>query len=129
MGTKNNPGAYDCYANADPDEPMFVLLARDKHAPTLVWLWSVLREIDGEDKTKVEEAKECANAMLLWQRAHDRKTIGLGAATLAGVFELIRAANHSAKNAVGNVPTDSEAVRLYLSNTEFEPLDHVEKAD
>lgn len=29
MGTKNNPGAFDCYANAEPDEPMFVLLARD----------------------------------------------------------------------------------------------------
>ena len=39
MGTKNNPGTFDCYANAEGDEPMFVLLGRDKHAPTLVWLW------------------------------------------------------------------------------------------
>ena len=23
MSTKNNPGSYDCYANADPDEPMW----------------------------------------------------------------------------------------------------------
>ena len=23
MGTKNNPGSYDCYANLDPDEPYF----------------------------------------------------------------------------------------------------------
>lgn len=36
MGTKNNPGAFDCYANAEPDEPMFVLLGRDKHAPAPV---------------------------------------------------------------------------------------------
>ncbi len=45
MATKNNPSEYDCYANAEPDEPMFVLLGRDKHAPTLVWLWSTLREL------------------------------------------------------------------------------------
>lgn len=36
MGTKNNPGRYDCYANAEPDEPMFVLLGHDRHAATLV---------------------------------------------------------------------------------------------
>jgi hypothetical protein len=29
MGTKSNPGPFDCYAKAEPDEPMFVLLARD----------------------------------------------------------------------------------------------------
>jgi hypothetical protein len=29
MGTKNQPGKFDtCYANADPDEPMFVLLGK-----------------------------------------------------------------------------------------------------
>lgn len=26
MGSKNNPGKYDCYEAADPDEPMFILL-------------------------------------------------------------------------------------------------------
>ncbi|HAW11807.1 MAG TPA: aspartate decarboxylase, partial [Chloroflexi bacterium] len=29
MGTKNNPGKFDCYDDAHPDEPMFVLLGRD----------------------------------------------------------------------------------------------------
>lgn len=42
MGTKNNPGAYDCYANAEPDEAMFVLLGRDKHAGLLVTLWALI---------------------------------------------------------------------------------------
>jgi hypothetical protein len=28
MGTKNVPGKFDCYANALPDEPTFVLLGR-----------------------------------------------------------------------------------------------------
>lgn len=30
MGTKNQPGSFDCYANAKGDEPLFVLLGRDK---------------------------------------------------------------------------------------------------
>lgn len=63
MGTKNNPGAFDCYANADPNEPMFVLLGRDKHAPALVREWADLREREGEDSRKVAEARQCADAM------------------------------------------------------------------
>jgi hypothetical protein len=63
MGTKNNPGRFDCYANAAPDEPMFILLGRDKHAPTLVRLWAILRAAEGEDEAKVAEAHACAKAM------------------------------------------------------------------
>lgn len=63
MGTKNNPGKFDCYANAEPDEPMFVLLGRDKHAQLLVKLWADLRLMDGEDIEKVTEAVRCATAM------------------------------------------------------------------
>lgn len=48
MGTKNNPGKFDCYANADPDEPMFVLLARDPLASDLVLLWAERREAEGK---------------------------------------------------------------------------------
>lgn len=66
MGTKNNPAHYDCYANADPDEPMFILLGRDKNAPSLVDLWARQREIDGEDAAKVKEARDCAEAMRHW---------------------------------------------------------------
>lgn len=29
MGTKNNPGKYDCYAKLEPDEPHFVLRGKD----------------------------------------------------------------------------------------------------
>ena len=32
MGTKRNPATYDCYDKAEPDEPLFVLLARDAAA-------------------------------------------------------------------------------------------------
>lgn len=66
MGTKNNPGNFDCYTNADPNEPMFILLGRDKNAPSLVDLWARQREIDDEDPAKVQEARDCAENMRAW---------------------------------------------------------------
>ena len=43
MGTKNNPGRFDCHAKADPDEPIFTLRANDPLAPHVVRLWAFLR--------------------------------------------------------------------------------------
>jgi hypothetical protein len=64
VSTKNNPSKIsDCYANAANDEPMFVLLGRDKHAPQLVEMWAGQRAAEGEDPAKVEEALKCAKAM------------------------------------------------------------------
>lgn len=87
MGTKNNPGKFDCYAAAEPDEPMFVLLGRDPHAAVLVTLWALLRggqvikaiallattkwedvwpEKYVKDREKIDEARACAAAMQAW---------------------------------------------------------------
>ena len=63
MGTKNNPGKFDCYAAAGPDEPIFVLLGRDRHAPLLVRLWAILRSGEGEETGKIAEAFQIAEAM------------------------------------------------------------------
>jgi hypothetical protein len=92
MGTKNNPGIFDCYDAAGPDEPMFVLLARDRLAAHLVSIWSKLRMGDAEaahvvfqnlmqkhaahycispDIDKAGEAMDCSNAMFDW-RAKNR---------------------------------------------------------
>lgn len=89
MGTKNKPGKFDCYANAEPDEPMFVLLARDQMAGFLTSIWSKVRAGDVEaasvvftkmlhtvgprymqkpDMSKSGEAIECAMAMFEWRR-------------------------------------------------------------
>lgn len=68
MGTKNNPGQFDCYDAAEPDEPMFVLLARDPHAPYLVRLWADLREQQGGIPERIKEALDCAAAMEKWRR-------------------------------------------------------------
>jgi hypothetical protein len=91
MGTKLNPGTYDCYANAEPDEPMFVLLGRDPLAPFLVSIWSKVRMGDIEaasavfakmtceiapryciapDVDKASEALDCSLAMLAWRKEH-----------------------------------------------------------
>jgi hypothetical protein len=121
MATKANPGKYDCYENAAPDEPMFVLLARDRHAPALVALWAVMRELYGEDAEKVAEARQCCVDMIAWAVEHDRKIDGYGAVTLAGVFELIRCANSSLKSGEWkNDPTPDAFVRGLLGRTEID---------
>ena len=87
MGTKNNPGDFDCYDNAAPDEPMFILLARDTRAPDLVRLWAAISagDIISADAAyknltlvgkrslpeKVTEARDCANAMEEWHRKNN----------------------------------------------------------
>lgn len=75
MGTKNNPGEFDCYKNAHPDEPMFVLLARDPNAPQLVRQWATHRAVEilygrrpENDKQMCKEALDCADAMEAWRR-------------------------------------------------------------
>lgn len=63
MGTKNNPGQFNCYAAAGPDEPLFVLLGRDILAPALVELWATIREVLGEDSASIGDARDVAAAM------------------------------------------------------------------
>lgn len=120
MGTKNNPGKFDCYAAAQPDEPMFVLLARDRHMPALVWIWASLRELDGEDPEKVTEARDCAQAAVEWAYFRGRRSVGFGQVMLASAFDLIRFVNHAAAKEHKNLPTDTEVVRRMLAMTEFE---------
>ncbi len=67
MGTKANPGHYDCYDKAADDEPMFVLLARDPLAPILVELWAALRAHSSGNPSKVAEARHCAKDMREWK--------------------------------------------------------------
>jgi len=69
MGTKNNPGAYDCYEKAEPDEPMFVLLARDPVAPNCVRAWiNHVRATGDLSEEKAAEALACADAMEVWRK-------------------------------------------------------------
>jgi hypothetical protein len=70
MGTKRNPGPIDCYANAEPDEPIFVMRGKDRHAPRLVRAWAAFRREEGEDPAIVQGAFDIADAMDLWRAGH-----------------------------------------------------------
>jgi len=78
MGSKVDPGKFDCYANALPTEPMFILLARDNTAPVLVEEWAALRQMEinegkrpKSDCALVIEARECAESMRRWRAKND----------------------------------------------------------
>ena len=74
MGSKLNPGAFDCYMNAELDEPMFVLLARDDRAPALVEAWADASEGRSAPE-KVAEARTCAATMREWRSRNRRVTV------------------------------------------------------
>lgn len=78
MGTKNNPGRFDCDNRALPDEPTFTLLARDPDFHRLVMKWAKRRKADiacglrpGSDTDKVKEARQCAKDGRRWRRASE----------------------------------------------------------
>jgi hypothetical protein len=78
MGTKLTELRNGCFHRAMDDEPMFVLLARDPSAPSLVLAWAQGRELeirDGKrpasDMEMVEEAREAARKMMAWREAND----------------------------------------------------------
>ena len=69
MGTKQAPSQFDCYDKAEPDEPMFILLARDPLAAKLVKEWARLRAQQTGLTPKVIEAHKCAEDMNRWREA------------------------------------------------------------
>jgi hypothetical protein len=80
MGTKNDPAEYDCHSNALPDEPIFVLVARDKSAPGLIRTWCTMRLAEmgagirsTDELPQIREAQACADAMEQWRKDNDGK--------------------------------------------------------
>ena len=63
MGTKKNPSRYDAMGAAEPDEPYFVLLGRDRNAGNLIRQWAVDAQKHGAEPDKVMEALACAAQM------------------------------------------------------------------
>ncbi len=66
MSTKANPGSFDCFAKADPDEPMFVLLGRDAAAMFAVLFWAQLRVLMYGVSDQITEAQATSEAMRDW---------------------------------------------------------------
>ena len=86
MGTKNNPGEYDCAGKAFDDEPTFTLRAKDPMAAELVRNWVQNRRyhffchivpLSGaaaeREKAKLAEALNLAEAMDQWRAANPDK--------------------------------------------------------
>lgn len=78
MGTKNSPAKFDCYGNALPDEPMFILLARDPDFHRLVCEWANRRDADircglrpESDRAMVLEARQCAADGQHWRKENN----------------------------------------------------------
>lgn len=101
MATKDNPGKYDCYSKAAPDEPLFTLRGKDPSAPYFVQMWTasrmgnkeavhnmvemmfhdndVLARVSTDEHDKLKEAKAVAGEMLVWRKrkeAADAKGAG-----------------------------------------------------
>ena len=103
MGTKANPGKYDCHARAEDDEPLFTLLARDESAPNLVRQWAALhreRRLQGAPPNSIRvnrdydekecEALACADAMAEWRRARAVRLLTDGRAVASAADLLAR---------------------------------------
>jgi len=76
MGTKNNPGKYDYYTKAEPDEPMFILLARDAVAPKVVNFWCeemIRLSPPSHSDAKIIEAHGCAETMRNWRARREER--------------------------------------------------------
>jgi len=120
MGTKTNPGNYDCYAKADPNEPIFTLRGKDPIAPYLVEIWvatrrgefgkarqliqdaafdaGVLERVSDDGYHKLDEALDCARSMRDWhsQRIHgDPKMQPATRRSLAELVDAVSTAHHS----------------------------------
>ena len=83
MGTKIEPGDFDCYAAAAPEEPIFTLRANDPLAPAVVRTWTVLytalKFLTGggwvypRHRAKIGEAWRCARSMRRWRKTSKAK--------------------------------------------------------
>lgn len=59
-----------CINKSQEDEMVFVLCARDRHAPAAVRGWADDYERDGGRPEKAAEARAAADAMDAWRKEH-----------------------------------------------------------
>lgn len=68
--TKNNPGPFNCYEKAEPNEPMFVLLGRDISALPTIYSWIGFRIMKGQSLSdpQIQEAITAAKDCHEWAK-------------------------------------------------------------
>ena len=72
MPSKQNPGVYDCYKAALPDEPVFTILGRDLAGPATLEFWASQRiklgkTVEDDDKDRIRVAFDDAKEMQEWR--------------------------------------------------------------
>jgi len=67
MAIKRTEAESGCWAKVGDDEPVFVLRAADRIAPTVVVAWAKMAEAVGVSDGKIDEAYALAAQMLVWQ--------------------------------------------------------------
>lgn len=78
MGTKTEPGNFDCYSKAGDKEELFTLRAHDPLAPWVIRFWCILRYFkeyfDANPSelpsSKLKEAWTCAKKMEAWRSSN-----------------------------------------------------------
>lgn len=75
MSTKSNPGPFNCYAAAFPDETIFTMLARDPAMPSTIQFWCEQRRQLGkaeteDDLARIAAAYEESIAAIKWRAAN-----------------------------------------------------------
>lgn len=70
-----------CLSRSAPNEPVFVLVARDPHAPQAIRHW-IAMSMDRQPPEKIEEAYKLANQMEEWKRKNAPETIPAAAPAL-----------------------------------------------
>lgn len=70
-GTTTTPSKYDCLRKLKPDEPYFLLRAKDRYAPKVIrnWASQVMNDPTAsiQSREKAAEAYELAGRMEAWQ--------------------------------------------------------------
>lgn len=142
MGTKLIPGEFDAISAALPDEPYFVLLARDMSAPEMLHQWADKRrkrvhdEAGAEyterqilDLRKCTEADATADEMRVWRAANEgrwRIEPGTRRARRAGpdhddVEQICAAAVKAIGNMFG-IPSQFHSARIVREKASARPI-------
>lgn len=80
IGSKLNPGNHDCLNEALPDEPVFILLARDRRFSEHVVDWANRREIDIEaDIQPKEDLFKTISALAIAEQGRKWREYRMGA--------------------------------------------------
>lgn len=119
MGTKQNPGQFDCMDKIAQDEPFFVLRATDPIGAHVVRYWVEHAHAAGHEAEKIMEASMCADDMDTWRSMKQTQDEAIGDQeklfALEGSLKLFSGHIEHADGMFRFVRTDGEGVVTSVS--------------